>query len=235
MFGRSVVVLLTAFGVAVLLSTSNASAAPAPLMAGQNVLAAGNYNDNVTSSDLSLILQLSADGVALVDEGAAVKYIVPTAEIANWWKADFDDRSWLDGISGVGYADNDDNTTIPSGAASCYTRYRFNVANPGAVKSLVLLADFDDGYVVWLNGVEIARSPQMANAGEFPAWDYGAPGGKVAPNHEASDLAAGKPNAARWSHAAVAKHEVAFTPQSPTAVDPKGKLAETWATLKATR
>jgi len=235
MVGRRLFVVFVAIGLAAFAGTGNIFAAPAPLIAGQNVLAAGNYNDGTSSSDLSLILQLSADGTVLVDEGAAVKYIVPTAEIPNWWKPDFDDSAWKDGISGVGYGDNDHNTVIPAGAASVYTRYRFNVSNPGAVKSLVLLADFDDGYVVWLNGVEIARSPQMANAGEFPAWDYGAPGGKVVPNHEASDLPAGKPNAARWAHAAVVKHDVAFTPQVPTAVNPKGKLAGTWAALKAAR
>lgn len=210
-----------------------ASAASAPLLAGTNVLAAGNYNDNITSSDLSLILQLSADGTAVVDEGAAVKYIVPTADAPGWQKPDFDDSAWKDGISGVGYADGDDNTVIPNGAASCYTRYRFNVANPASVKSLVLLADFDDGYVVWLNGVEIGRSPQMNAAGDFPAWDFGAPGGKVTPNHEASNLAAGKPNSARWGNGAIAKHEVVFEAQTPSAVNPTGKLAGTWAALKA--
>lgn len=218
-----------------ILGGGNVWSAPAPLLAGENVLAAGNYNDGSTSSDLSLILQLSADGVVLVDEGHAVKYLVPTAEVPDWWKPSFDDSSWTDGISGVGYGDNDDNTPIPAGAASCYTRYRFSVSNPGAVKSLVLLVDFDDGYVIWLNGVEIARSPQMANAGEFPAWNYGAPGGKVVPNHEASDLAAGKPNSARWAHAAVVKHDVNFVAQVPTAVSPQGKLAALWATLKSDR
>ena len=179
--------------------------------------------------------QLGADGTVLVDEGAAVKYTVPTADIPNWWKSDFDDSAWKDGVAGVGFADNDDNTVIPAGVASCYTRYRFNVANPSVVKSLTLLADFDDGYVVWLNGVEIARSPQLTNGGEFPAWDYGAPGGKVTPNHEASDLAAGKPNAARWAHGAIAKHAVDFTPQVASAVDPSGKLAGTWAAMKSAR
>lgn len=222
-------------GVGWVLGGGNASSAPAPLLAGQNVLAAGNYNDGTSSSDLSLILQLSADGVVWVDEGHPVKYLVPTADVPDWWKPDFDDKGWTEGISGVGYGDNDDNTPIPAGAASCYTRYRFNVSNPGAVKSLVLLVDFDDGYVIWLNGVEIARSPQLANAGEFPAWDYGAAVGKVVPNHEASDLPAGKPNAARWAHAAVVRHEIAFVAQAPTAVDPKGKLAGTWAALKLAR
>ncbi|MBM3215582.1 hypothetical protein FJZ36_11785 [Candidatus Poribacteria bacterium] len=228
-------VCAVALGVAVAVHT--ASAAPAPLLPGENILAAVNSNDGLGSSDMSLILQLSGDGKVWVDEGHAVKYLVPTADVPGWEKPGFNDSSWKDGLSSVGFADNDDNTAIDRGAGvvTIYTRYRFNVSDPASVKSVVLLADFDDGYIVWLNGVEIARSAQMKNAGDTPKWDYGAAGGLVVPNHEASDLAAGKPNADRWKHAAIEKTNVSFAAQAGAAVEPSGKLATAWAELKSSR
>src|SRR5439155_17127409 len=41
--------------------------------------------------------------------------------------------------------------------ATALMRVRFNVTNPQAYESLALKLAFDDGCVVWLNGVEIAR------------------------------------------------------------------------------
>ncbi len=41
---------------------------------------------------------------------------------------------------------------------SIYMRYPFQVADPSALKGLTLRAKFDDGFVAYLNGVEVARS-----------------------------------------------------------------------------
>jgi hypothetical protein len=212
-------------------------AANAKLMSGENVLACVNFNDGVTSSDMTLIVQLEADGKILVNEGDAVKYLYASASPgADWMNSSFNDSSWTDGISGVGFADGDDNTTVPANVNPViYTRYRFNVGDATAVTKLILRADYDDAYVAYLNGVEIARSASMALGGsvpgEVPPWNYSIDAGKVA-NHEATDLAAGKPNPARVYQD---EFTIAFDAVGGTAVKSAGKLATTWGDIKATR
>lgn len=44
-----------------------------------------------------------------------------------------------------------------AGQTSLYTRIAFDVSDPAALESLTLKMQYDDGYVAWLNGVEIAR------------------------------------------------------------------------------
>jgi len=212
-------------------------AANAKLMSGANVLSAVNFNDGLTSSDMTLIIQLDADGNMLVNEGSAVKYVYPNASPGDdWMSQSFNDSSWTDGISGVGFADNDDNTVVTANLSSViYTRYHFNVGDATAVKSLIFRADYDDAYVAYLNGVEIARSDSMAlggsKVGDVPPWDYSAAAGKVA-NHESTDTAAGKPNPARVYQD---EFTIAFDAVGGSAVKSAGKLTTTWGDLKAVR
>jgi hypothetical protein len=97
------------------------------------------------------------------------KYIVPKEEPAtNWRFNDFNDASWLTGKSGFGFGDDDDNTKIPD--ASCvFIRKKFTVTNPADVVQLILHVDYDDGFVAYLNGQEIARA-NMENQGQYPAY-----------------------------------------------------------------
>ena len=98
--------------VVLIVASTSAHAAPQIFTIG-NVLAAGNYNDGLSSSDITLIIQLEAGGNIIFDEGAKVKYLVPEADVAGWNEREFDDSNWEDGITGVGYGDGDDNTEIP--------------------------------------------------------------------------------------------------------------------------
>jgi hypothetical protein len=41
--------------------------------------------------------------------------------------------------------------------SSCYVRYAFSVSDPAAVTSLAMPVRFDDGYIAYLNGQEVAR------------------------------------------------------------------------------
>ena len=231
-------IALVALGFLILFVPANSFAEKAKLKTGENVLACVNFNDGLTSSDMTLIVQLEADGKMLVNEGSKVKYLYPTAAVSNdWIKPEFSDASWTDGVSGVGFADNDDNTEVAAGkSAVIYTRYRFNVDNAAAVKKLIFRADYDDAYVAWLNGTEIARSSTMApggsKVGDIPPWDYSATSGKVT-NHEATDLAKGTPNASRkYQDEVTVDFEGAG---AVTAVTPTAKLAITWGNIKASK
>jgi hypothetical protein len=94
----------------------------------------------------------------IIPRGAEWKYIIPTAEQGNSWKnTGFNATSWKTGKSGFGYGDNDDSTVLNS-VLSVYIRKEFNIANLGEISELVLSIDYDDGFIAYINGHEIARS-----------------------------------------------------------------------------
>jgi hypothetical protein len=215
-----------------ILSSTIVSFAQAPLYSKENVLVGANFNDGPGSSDMTLIMRLSGDHEIYVDEGSEVKYIhnPDNEKIEGWTEIEFDDSKWEDGISGVGFSDGDDNTVTPVGLISIWTRYYFDAPNASKVKELVLLADHDDQYIAWLNGMKIAAS-SGAPGGDPPAWNASQGG---VPNHGSSELAAGKPNKARWNHGGLHKTTVdfEFAGNSAFAVKIKNKLAVTWGNLK---
>ena len=145
------------------------------LFTKDNVLAAGCYNDGFSSSDMTLIIQLTVGNDVIFDEGFEVKYHVPDEDVDGWTELEFDDTNWKKGITSIGYGDGDDNTEIKSGeVGSLYTRYHFDVPKATTSKKIMFRIDYDDSYIFWLNGVEIARSANIATLspiGEIPAWD----------------------------------------------------------------
>ena len=94
---------------------------------------------------------------ALVLENNSWKYRLPNAEIAGWTAANYDDASWSSGVGGLGYGDNDDGTTVSSNI-SLYARKSFTLSDKNMIDALRLYMDYDDGFVAYLNGVEIARA-----------------------------------------------------------------------------
>jgi len=94
----------------------------------------------------------------LVDKGDEWKYLVPENELPeNWHSTDFDDSPWLEGHSGFGYGDSDDSTQIPSGSLSVFLRKKIIVEQLENISDAILHIDFDDAFVAYLNGIEIAR------------------------------------------------------------------------------
>lgn len=117
------------------------------------------------------------DGVAewetIIDKGALWKYLIPTSEPSSFWKhIGFDDASWLEGPSGFGYADNDDATVLDA-CISVYIRKTFTVSDVSKVSSALLHMDYDDGFVAYLNGVEIARASISGNPPTYNTGAYG--------------------------------------------------------------
>ena len=79
---------------------------------------------------------------------------------AAWTTEAFDDSAWLSGPSGIGYGDGDDATLLSdmqNGYTTVYMRRAFDVSNPAAITGLELKVDYDDGFVAYLNGSEVAR------------------------------------------------------------------------------
>jgi hypothetical protein len=237
--------VVTAIGIAACLSATAVAQDTPTILATGNVLAAGNYNDGTGSSDITLIIQLEAGGSIIFDEGADVMYHVPTADVDGWTLSEFDDSGWEAGISSVGYNDGDDNTEVANGANSIYTRYHFDLPGAADLSSVTLRIDYDDSYILWLNGTEVARSANIATLSaspEIPAWDVSRVVDSM-PDVEATKFPAGMPNADRWGatvtpfdqdvHETIHEIEIAVDfAGGSTAVEPGGKLATSWATMK---
>ncbi len=77
---------------------------------------------------------------------------------AGWSTAAFDYLSWSSGIGGIGYGDNDDGTTIAGNLFSVFTRINFNLVDTSNISWAILQVDYDDAFVAYLNGHEIARA-----------------------------------------------------------------------------
>ncbi len=94
----------------------------------------------------------------VVDAQDTWRYFVGNAEPpGNWFTTGFNDQAWQQGKGGFGYDDNDDNTIIPP-AYSVYLRKEFNLTDTAVIEAITLCADYDDAFVAYLNGVEIART-----------------------------------------------------------------------------
>ncbi|MBK7431444.1 MAG: lamin tail domain-containing protein [Bacteroidetes bacterium] len=91
----------------------------------------------------------------------------------NWRDPAFNDASWSSGTGGIGMSDSDDGTSV-SGCVSVYMRRSFTISDTSKILNAVFNMDFDDGFVAYLNGVEIARV-NLGTPGNFPAWNEYAP------------------------------------------------------------
>ena len=86
-------------------------------------------------------------------------YIIPTpATPSNWISPSFDASTWNTGSGGFGFGDSDDITALPTGTISVYQRITFNVVDVSLLTKAIFNMDYDDGFVAYLNGVEIARN-----------------------------------------------------------------------------
>ncbi len=131
----------------------------------------------------------------LVDSSTAVRIIAPTSANVSrddhWREVAYDASAWVSGTGSVGfdrnmvevdllqYIDtvltpgqmgNSNSTSVPN--SSAYVRYAFNVASPEQLISLTMNLRFDDGFIAYLNGKEIARANFAEDfARPQPQWD----------------------------------------------------------------
>ncbi|MEN8155614.1 MAG: CotH kinase family protein [Bacteroidota bacterium] len=99
----------------------------------------------------------------LINHGDAWRYILPAADLSGEWRnRGFDDSGWSAGPSGFGYGDGDDATEIPA-AISIFLRKRFTLEDTSGITACILHLDYDDGFVAYINGREIARDGIMGN------------------------------------------------------------------------
>jgi hypothetical protein len=145
------------------------------------------------------LCEASANPPLPIAVGDTWRYFKGTVEPApppappTWATTGFDDSLWLSGPSGFGYgpdcttqrgttlADMQNPPTTP-GYMSIYVRKKFDIANPAAVTSLTVGLDYDDAAIVYINGVEVARTTSMGGTVGTPT-AFSAP---AAAGHECS-------------------------------------------------
>ncbi len=130
--------------------------------------------------DLASEALLAGDSVLtpILVEGAPARAFVPVDDSLGleWTELGFDDGDWIAGSSGVGYEESsgyEDLILLDVGPdmfeknGSAYIRLRFDVASVDDFDLLTLRMKYDDGFVAYLNGVEVARR----NAPDDLAWN----------------------------------------------------------------
>ena len=140
------------------------------------------------SKDFSLNVIASANvhWESLILENDVWKYLAPTAEPATtWYQGTFNDAAWTSAKGGIGFGDNDDTTKINT-CNSLYMRRQVAIPDISLIDNLILDIDYDDAFILYLNGVEVARSNNVAAL--LPTWNATLPTG-----HEALMYSGGSP------------------------------------------
>ncbi|HET7734277.1 MAG TPA: CotH kinase family protein, partial [Paludibacter sp.] len=124
---------------------------------------------------------------------------------ANWYQPGFSDATWKSGAGGLGYADNDDATTV-SACNSLYIRTQITLPDVSIVKDLLLDIDYDDAFILYINGVECARSSNIS--GSFPTYNA-----TLTTDHEARMYSGGSPERFQLKTSSLVKGQNVFALQ----------------------
>jgi hypothetical protein len=77
---------------------------------------------------------------------------------ADWHKPAFADARWRFAASGFEIADEHEGLAAKGSPGYMFMRRTFKVIDPASVRALILRVEHEEGYVAYLNGVEIARN-----------------------------------------------------------------------------
>lgn len=116
---------------------------------------------------LCVLLRTSqADDFQLISLGENWRYFKGISEPSTnagflWIDRAYDDTSWTNGRTGFSSSGGYGEVTLFSDYGTSYKtiyfRKRFTIAEPANIRELILRIDYDDGFVAYLNGVEVAR------------------------------------------------------------------------------
>lgn len=129
-------------------------------------------------ADVSYGLVRGAATITLLSPGAPVRAFVPRNDNLGltWTGVEFNDAAWTNGMTGLGYDRQtlgvdflpliglNVETMLYPNYGSLYARVPFTVANPGDFSGLTLRMKFEDGFIAYFNGQEIARSNAPTSA-----------------------------------------------------------------------
>ena len=115
-------------------------------------------------------LASEANAATLFSRGAKWSYYKgndhPSGGDLEWTEPEFDDSDWPSGASPIRYGDGNGGTVLGdmrNTYSTMFFRRTFTVANPAQISALDLLVDYDDGFVVWINGEQVLDVGGSAN------------------------------------------------------------------------
>jgi hypothetical protein len=107
----------------------------------------------------------------IVSYGSSWKYLDNGTNQGTAWRASgFNDASWASGNGELGYGDGDETTVVSYGGnasskyITTYFRKTITIADPTIYTNFTFTVLRDDGYVVYVNGVEVGRDNMGAAA-----------------------------------------------------------------------
>ncbi len=156
-------------------TTLDWSASRGLLVAGTNTIAVEVHQSSGSSSDLAFDLGLVLETTSAppppppppptggVPRNASWSYWDNGGDLGSAWRTSTGGSGWDTGVGVFGYGETYLDTTVgygPSSTSKYITTYfttTFSVDDPSAVSSLTGEVMYDDGFVAYLNGVELGR------------------------------------------------------------------------------
>jgi hypothetical protein len=112
----------------------------------------------------AMTIQFGSEGGDLVAAGAEWKFfrgkVAPSTPGDAWRQVGFDDSPWEAGLAGFGYGDTGLATLLSDMQghyATVYLRKEFSIASVAPSAPVELSVAYDDGFIAYLNGQEVAR------------------------------------------------------------------------------
>jgi len=136
------------------------------LISGSGKRVASSFDGAAETAPLLDVVYSMPPQELLVARGAQWRYYKGTAEVSEpaceWARSVFDDSAWAEGAAPMGYCDSGwtggtELTDMRGNYSSVLLRREFEVGDPTAVQELRIEVDYDDGFILWLNGEECAR------------------------------------------------------------------------------
>ncbi len=124
------------------------------------------------SNPAASVINISGGGggvaqTTYIAEGSSWKYLDNGSNQGTTWRnSAFNDSSWASGNSELGYGDGDETTIVDSGPANAvhpttYFRKTISIPDPSLFGNFELRITYDDAYVVYVNGNEVARHTSL--------------------------------------------------------------------------
>jgi chitodextrinase len=136
----------------------------------QTLDAAGNLSTPTTAIPAGTDTQL-------IPLGSVWRYLDNGSNQGTAWRANtFNDSAWASGPAQLGYGDGDEATVVGYGPdpnnkyATTYFRRQIQIANPSSLSNVNIQLMRDDGAVVYVNGVEVARSNMPSGTISSTTW-----------------------------------------------------------------
>ena len=126
--------------------------------------ATGNKSRQSLAASAATLDVVLTQITTIINKGDTWKYFKGYSNPGDGWSGlSFDDSAWDEGPTGIGSNDgNVDYATILSDMRhnylTVYARKTFNILDASAITGMILMIDYDDGFVAYINGQEVARA-----------------------------------------------------------------------------